>query len=210
MIMLSFQNNHVFICGVTRSGKTYFSAKALSSAPAPVIFFNLQDEELPKNFFKIHSSKMQSSTEVIDYLKNGLKVDLRLPLEPIRANAIIGNLVAKLMGAGFTERNPVYVVFDEAHLLSHYGKQKAIEAATRGLKRGIRCIFITQRPANCNKTLYTQSIEHYLFKMGRAEKEYLKNKGIDYKTMEDMWVKNGKYSYVEFDGINLIGHKPIK
>lgn len=206
--LLTQNNNHVFVCGQTRSGKTYFTSRALEEINRPVLFFNVQDEELPNKFITINHDEV-SAKQILDALKSGVKLDLRMPLSIEKTNVIIEFLTMKLMGAGYSEKKPMYLVFDECHLLDKGGRRAAIQAATRGLKRGVRCIFITQRPALCNKTLYTQSAEQYIFYVAASEREYLKNKGINYEYCLNEWGKLGKYSYIFYDGFQLEGRKGI-
>jgi hypothetical protein len=138
-----------------------------------------------------------------------MKIDLRLPSSAARRNDVMGYVTTLLMNAGFSESSPVYLVFDECHLLKDGALEMAIEAATRGLKRGVRCLFITQRPALCNKTLYTQSAEQVLFYLAASEKEYLRNKGLDYEECKQHWESLGKYSYLYYDGFTLEGRRAI-
>lgn len=208
MFLMTRNNSHVFISGQTRSGKTYFAGKALEQIPDPVLFVNLQEEDLPARFIEGKAEDLNTG-QLLDLLKHGAKIDLRLPFNAAQANNIIGHLISKLMVAKFSESRPVYVALDEAHLLKDRGLDKAIEAATRGLKRGVRCVFITQRPALCSKTLYTQSSEQYIFYLASSEKEYLRNKGLDYDTCLSHWEKNGQYSYIYYDGFVLEGRPKV-
>lgn len=208
MFLMTRNNSHVFISGQTRSGKTFFAGKALEQIPDPVLFVNLQEEDLPARFIEGKAEDLNTG-QLLDLLKHGAKIDLRLPFNAAQANNIIGHLISKLMAAKFSESRPVYVALDEAHLLKDRGLDKAIEAATRGLKRGVRCVFITQRPALCSKTLYTQSSEQYIFYLASSEKEYLRNKGLDYNTCLSHWEKNGQYSYIYYDGFVLEGRPKV-
>lgn len=208
MPLLSRQNNHVFISGQTRSGKTYFAGRALAELPGPVLFINLQDEDLPARFLTIEAECIETG-QLMEALKDGVKIDLRLPFDRQKTNLVIGHVINSCMAAGFTEKRPVYVALDECHLLKDRGLEKAIEAATRGLKRGCRCIFITQRPALTNKTLYTQAAEQYIFYLASSEKEYLRNKGLDYEQCLNHWTTLGQYSYIYYDGFKLDGRTRI-
>ncbi|MBE6033880.1 MAG: hypothetical protein E7222_04185 [Clostridiales bacterium] len=208
MKLLTQRNNHVFVCGQTRSGKTYFSSRALEQLNRPVLFFNVQDEDLPPKFMTIKYDEVNIS-QLMEALHSGAKIDLRLPLDIEQTNTLIDFILMRLMGEGYSEKTPIYVVLDECHLLKNDGKEAAIQVATRGLKRGIRCIFITQRPALCDKTLYTQSAEQYIFYVAASEKEYLRNKGLDYDKCMKEWERLGKYSYIFYDGFSLEGRKGI-
>lgn len=206
--LLTQNNNHVFVSGQTRSGKTYWTARALEQLSRPVVFFNLQEEALPRKFITIDYKDI-TGPQLVESLRKRMKVDLYLPESVAAANNVMAYVTDLLMKAGFSEQSPVYLAFDECHLLKDRGLELAIQAATRGLKRGVRCIFITQRPALCNKTLYTQSAEQVLFYLASSEKEYLRNKGLDYDECQAEWEKLGKYSYLYYDGFKLEGRRAI-
>lgn len=201
MSLLKVNNGHVFISGITRSGKTYFGSRAVEELPYPVIFFNLQDEELPKKFITVYHDQIDGE-QLLDAVRAGVKIDLRFKHNSMLAevNNVIGYVSQLLMGGGFSEKKPVYIVYDECHLLDAFGLKKAIEVATRGLKRGCRAVFITQRPALANKTLYTQSADQYIFYLSPSEASYLKSKGIDYDKCKSDWERLGKHSYIHYDG----------
>lgn len=208
-MLLSQGNNHVFIAGITRSGKTYFAIHAAAELKAPVLFFNIQDEECPAPFITVYEDKT-SITQLLNELHKGRKIDLRFgDMTFTQIGAIINFLIKNLMLEGYSEQHPLYLIIDECQLLSGVALDAAIHAATRGLKRGIRCIFVTQRPALANKTLYTQSAEQYIFHCSAAEKEYLKSKGIDFDYAQTQWKKHGQYSYIFTDGFVTEGRKAL-
>lgn len=208
-MLLSQRNNHVFIAGITRSGKTYFAIRAAAEIKGPVLFFNIQDEECPAPFITVYEDKT-SITQLLNELDKGRKIDLRFgDMTFTQIGAIINFLIKNLMLEGYSEAHPLYLIIDECQLLSGVALDAAIHAATRGLKRGIRCIFVTQRPALANKTLYTQSAEQYIFHCSAAEKEYLKSKGIDFDYAQTQWKKLGQYSYIFTDGFVTEGRKAL-
>ena len=209
MQLLSRTNSHIFISGQTRSGKTYFAAKALKQLTDPVLFINIQDEQLP-GFLKIRVDKVDYE-QLEEVLKAGEKIDLRFPdnMTIKMINKITGYMLDQLMIAGFNQNKPIYVALDECHTLEGKGLESAIQVATRGLARGVRGVFITQRPALVSKTLYTQATEHYMFYLSPAEKAYFKEKGFDFESCQKLWTKNGQYSYVYFDGKDLIGRRAV-
>lgn len=206
--LLTENNSHIFICGQTRSGKTYFAAHGLAQLRRPVIFFNLQEETLPSCFMRVDSENT-TGDQIIEALRDGMKIDLRLPERSLQMNKVIGYLIDRLMAAGFTENRPIYLAMDECHIYKKEGLEGGIQVATRGLKRGCRCIFITQRPALASKTLYTQASEQYIFYLAPSEKEYIKNKGLDYDECMKYWEKLGDYSYIFYDGFKLEGRRAI-
>lgn len=208
-MLLKQGNNHVFIAGITRSGKTYFAINAAAEVKGPVLFFNIQEEDCPVPFLKVDADKIEIC-QLLDELSKNRKIDLRFGnATDLQISALISYLIKQLMNEGYTEQNPIYLIIDECHLLSGVSLDAAISAATRGLKRGIRCIFVTQRPALANKTLYTQSAEQYIFHCSAAEKEYLKSKGIDFDYALAEWQRLGKYSYIYTDGFVTEGKAPL-
>lgn len=207
--LLTLGNNHVFISGITRSGKTFFAAEAVRRIPGAVIFLNLQDYNLGAPF--IDYSPFDYVEEVRQQLHKGRKINFQygfMSIEKIQmcVAVIINNLMHDPF---FSEARPVYIVIDEAQTLAGAGLDQAIAAATRGLSKGVRLILITQRPALCDKTLYTQCSEQYLFRLAPAESQYFKAKGIDFDFCRSEWEKLGEHSYIFTDGYTTEGRKAI-
>lgn len=207
--LLTLNNNHVFVCGLTRSGKTYFTKNATAQIKYPVLFFNVQNEDLPDIFL---TADENSDFQVIKKtLKAGGHIDFRFTnnINLNQINLVIAFFIRRLMAAGYNQNEPVYVVIDESQLLADEGLSAAIDAATRGLSRGVRLICITQRPALVDKTIYTQAVEQYIFRLHDGEGAYMKNKGLDFNLCRELWAKNGQYSYIFSDGFTLEGRKAI-
>lgn len=208
MSLITQGNNHVFITGITRSGKTYFAHRAAMGINRPVLYFNIQGESVPARFFSVSSGDVEMQ-QILDLLKSGSKVNLLFGDWKSGYKATAGYVISELMSAGFSEKNPVYLILDECHLLDGYSLDMAKYAATAGLKKGVRLIFVTQRPALADKTLYTQAFEHYLFFLSASEKAYMKAKGIDFERCQAEWARLGKYSYVFYDGYDFQGRRAI-
>lgn len=208
MSLITQGNNHVFICGITRSGKTYFAHRAISELKSPAVYFNIQGESVPKGFINVHTGDIVIS-QLVASLKDGAKINLLFTDWRKGYKLTAGYVIKQLMEAGFSEKKPIYVVVDECHLLDGFSLEMAKYAATAGLKKGVRLILITQRPALADKTLYTQAFEHYLFYLQQSEREYMKGKGIDYERCLKEWRKNGDYSYVYFDGYEFVGRRAL-
>lgn len=208
--LLSLKNNHVFICGITRSGKTFFAAHALAEIKLPALFFNVQDEKLPAPFLRL--TPKDDISDVMRLLKKGCKIDFRFgDLSGALIQEVIAYILDKLMiSHSFNQEHPVYIAIDEAQILSDEALRSAIDISTRGLARGIRLVAITQRPALCNKTIYTQAAEQYIFRLAPSEREYIKNKGLDFDSCTELWRKNGDYSYIFTDGYEITGHAALK
>lgn len=202
-------NNHVFVCGITRSGKTYFAREAARRIRGPVLFLNVQDEDLGAPF--IDFSPFDDPAPLFRQLRKGAKIDFRfLDLSDKQIQIVIGSLITQIMQRrDFSQEKPIYIVIDEAQVLSGPGLAAAISASTRGLARGVRLISITQRPALVDKTIYTQASEQYLFRLATSEGAYLKNKGVDYDFCLQAWEKYGDHSYIYFDGYTIEGRPAI-
>ena len=114
-----------------------------------------------------------------------------------------------MLRAGFTEKSPIYIAYDECQALTRECISDVRLVATRGLYLGVRAVFITQRPALADLTFYTQSAEHYIFQLGKGERGYFNGKGIDYDECLKLWQQNGQHSYVYTDGFILDGRRAI-
>lgn len=207
--LLTSNNNHVFICGITRSGKTYFAKTATARLKSPVLFFNVQGEKMPAPFLEVNYQN--ETADILKYIKKGYKLNFvfgNLRLDQIMR--CIGFLCDQIMRCGsFSQHKPVYIVIDEAQILEAQALRSAITISTRGLAKGVRLISITQRPALVNKTIYTQAAEQYLFRLAPSEAQYIKNKGIDYDYCLKEWEKLGDYSYIFSNGFILKGYTKI-
>lgn len=207
--LISQGNNHVFICGITRSGKTYFAKEAARRLKSPVLFLNVQDEDLGAPFQDF--GPFDDPAQLRRQLQKGSKIDFRFwDLSGKQIQIVIASLINNIMQQrDFSERRPVYIVIDEAQILTGPGLDAAIAASTRGLARGVRLISISQRPALVDKTIYTQAAEQYLFRLAPSEGQYLKNKGIDYDYCLKTWEDLGQYSYIYTDGFVMEGRPAI-
>lgn len=212
--LLSEDNCHVFVCGLTQSGKSYFAHRALLGIGGAVLYCNIQGEEVPRGFLTVHTGSADLD-QLVDLLKHGAKVNLVFDVMGSGYNYTIANIIERLMLLDFNRNDPVYVAIDECHLLSGRGLKAAKLAATAGLKKGVRLICITQRVSLCDKTLYTQAFEHYIFYIPVGDGGYMKTKGIDYNKCLAWWSSQGdiknkfNHSYLYFNGYELTGQKGI-
>jgi hypothetical protein len=207
--LINVGNWHTFICGISQSGKSTLSKAALLALPYPVIYFNIQNEDMPRGFMRVFSSKIEPK-QLLELVEDGAKVNLVLDFDDGGYEYTAGYILRLLMNAGRDVNHPVYVCIDECHLLEKEALRASKYVATAGLKKGVRLVCVTQRPANCDKTLYTQCFEHYIFFLSESEAAYMKSKGIDYGFCKGEWDKMGKYSYCFSNGYTLEGRPPIK
>jgi len=206
-------NNHKFVCGLTQSGKSYFVKRAVLQMQCPVLYMNIQGEDLPQDFYTIYTSK-HDIYELRQLIEDDVKINMVYETQLKGYEVTAGYLLSQLMtmsdAIGLDENKYMYVVLDECHLLTGWALRAARYIATAGLKKGIRLICVTQRPALCDKTLYTQAFEHYIFFLTAAESAYMKNKGIDYEQCQELWKMHGDHSYCYYNGYVLEGREPLK
>lgn len=209
-MLIDHGNNHIFISGMTRSGKTYFAIRALEQVKEGVLFFNVQHSEVTPKFITSRADQI-GLDQILGGLRRGEKINLIFPAQMSDRDimAIIKYLSEMLLRAGFSEQKPIYIMFDECQTLNKLAREAVRMVATRGLYLGCRCVFITQRPALADLTFYTQSAEQYIFQLGKGEREYFRQKGIDYDTCLKLWEKYGAHSYIYTNGFKLEGRPPI-
>lgn len=209
-MLIDHGNNHIFISGMTRSGKTYFAIRALEQLQEGVLFFNVQHSEVTPRYITSRADQIDF-TQIVKGLRAGEKINLIFPphMSDRDIMVIIKYLSGKLLRAGFSEKRPIYVMFDECQTLHKNAREAVRMVATRGLYLGCRCVFVTQRPALADLTFYTQAAEQYIFQLGKGEREYFRQKGINYDECLKLWEKYGAHSYIYTNGFKLEGRPPI-
>lgn len=191
---------HSFRCGQTRSGKTYGAIQDMKASDRPVLFFNMQEEDTP--FIK--ASRVNTFPQLRDALRQGKKIDY-IPSER-KSTARLE--IEKISEWLFYEQPAPAVSFyiDEVHELAPEGMPDSMlfTIATRGLRKGIYCDFLCQRPALVSKTIYTQAYKHFIFST-TGERGYFEAKGIPYNDVQERIRQGGLHSYCVFEGGVLTG-----
>lgn len=208
MILINEGNFHVFVCGLTQSGKSYFVKNAMLGLSVGAVYLNIQGERVPRGFVTVYADRVEPD-QFFDMLRDGVKINLVFTKARLATSYLVGGILNMLMEAGFTDENPIYVGLEECHLLSGYSLEIAEYVSTSGLKNGIRLISITQRPARCSKQIYSLAFEHYIFYVSEADREYMRNKGIDYDACRELWGDPRAHRYVYFNGYALEGRQAI-
>jgi DNA helicase HerA-like ATPase len=199
--MIDFGNLHSCVIGVTGSGKTYGVVNSLKGAKEPVLFFNTKhDEQVPKSFLIM--SQDNSYIQLKRALVRGRKINYLPSRDERQRERELVNIIRFLFdGSGM----PVYLVVDEVHLYNRRSAYyKLMEVATTGRSYGIKAIWMSQRPANIDNNLMTQAEKFIIFQCS-LEHQYLKRYGFPVERMEELFRQGGKYSYLEFDLLHLIG-----
>lgn len=200
-----FKGKHTFVCGMTQSGKTTFVMNQLKKSKCPVIFFNPQNVKLGREY--ISTNKRDAVWNyVLRALKRGEKINFVPDLDDDIAAKELQYLINQLFKAGFTKDKPCIIAIDEAHMMSDSkeGKRALRKVANRGLTYGVHAVFISQRPANVEYTILTQSDQHVIFKTG-YEKEYFNRKGLNYDDIKRKIQAKGDHAYVVWNGYELAG-----
>lgn len=198
---IDFGAVHTCVIGVTGSGKTYGTVRSLQRVKEPVLFFNTKhDENIPKTFLVM--TRENSYIQLKRALVRGRKINYLPSRDEKEREKELVNLIRFLFDSSGL---PVYFVVDEVHL---YGRRSAyyklMEVATTGRSYGIRAVWMSQRPANIDNNLMSQSEKFIVFKCS-LENQYLKRYGFPVEEMEDGFKKGGKYSYLEFDLVDIKG-----
>lgn len=191
-------NEHATVIGLTQHGKTYATVKTLKQLNGGVLFFNTQHSKVGSGWVEANGS--HSPEQIIDAVKKGYKLNF-LPSEKglDYMSVELGAITNKIFEEGQLD---FYFAIDEVHLFKlakdKNGHNALIRLATTGLGRGFKCIFLSQRPAMVDNTLYTQSTKHIIFALGKPDYNYMKNLGFPVEDIESR-VQGEKYKFIEFD-----------
>lgn len=192
------EKEHVTVLGLTQHGKTYATMETLKSLKEGVLFFNVQQEITPNNFIK--ASNTNTWSQIKGLLKEGKKVNYIPDTDLESASKELGALINELYNSGQLKCR---IAIDECHLFSSLTKDKSgikacIRLATTGLRFGYQTIFLSQRPAKVDNTLYSQSTKHVLFALGKVDESYLKNHGFPVEEIVSK-TENDYYNFVVFN-----------
>jgi hypothetical protein len=191
-------NEHGTVIGLTQHGKTFATIKTLKSLDKPVLFFNTQHTPVGRGW--VEATGHHSPDQIIAAIKKGHKINF-LPSE--KGLEYMSVQLGAITDAVFQQgRLDFYYAIDEVHLFKltkkKDGHNALIRLATTGLGRGFKCLFLSQRPAMMDNTLYTQSTKHIVFALGMNDLSYLKTNGFPAEEIREK-VKGEKYHFVEFD-----------
>lgn len=191
-------NEHATVIGLTQHGKTYATIKTLENMNEGIIFFNSQHTAVGKGW--VEATPANSADQIIGAAAKGHRINFLPSDEDIdKMSKQLKAITDELYKQG---RMNVRFVIDEVHLFwmckDNGGKTALLRLATTGLGRGFKCVFLSQRGAKVDNTLYTQSTKHIIFALGKLDVAYMKNNGFP---VEEITKKTGNeyYKFVEFD-----------
>lgn len=191
--MIDFQGGHTTVIGLTRSGKTYATKKSLEKAGKAVLFFNTQHEDMPKSFVVADGDNHYE--QLNRALKQMKKINFLPDTDTTIAQKQLAYLINKLYDGS---KHDMILVVDEIHLFEKEALKNCIRVATTGLRFGITGVWISQRPANINNTLMTQSNQFVIFETN-MESNYFKQYGIPHEDIRQRLEQGGKYSYCTYN-----------
>lgn len=185
---------HLFIAGMTRSGKTYFALQIMAAWPGPVLFFNPQGEKVGA---MIHADGKVSTSVIVKALRQGKKISYVPDIENQKvAMAELALLVGSVVGSMWPGRGLLFVV-DECQDFAPQGKTDSpvYMIARRGLRWGITGCFIAQSPADVAKVVCRQAENHYIFHVDDYDRAYYSRYHIPGEDIEQRIAAGGPYSF---------------
>lgn len=194
---------HTCVMGRTQNGKTYGTVRSMLHCKEGVFFYNTNHTKMPAGYVKV--SKKNTLPQIVGALKKGKKLNY----EPSGDLEDMSKELA-LITEHFFKCVPLNIRYaiDETHLFSSTkdksGLNAMIRVVTTGLSKGLKGVWITQRPANMNNNLLTQSDIQVMFKLGDADLSYLKNHGLPTEQIAAT-INNEKYHFAEYDGSSVKG-----
>lgn len=199
-------NEHTTVLGVTQHGKTFASLKSMVRVKDKAgIFFNVQDVPVPKGFVDVRAD--QNEWEQIERLLQQKRKINWIPSTDIdEMKKEISYIVKKLYNG--SKRNVILAV-DEVHLLDKAALKDVIRVATTGIRWGIIGVFISQRPAKVDNTLYSQSTKHVVFALNNVDYKYLESQAFPSQEIKEI-VKGEKYVFAVFDQKEVTGAYTIE
>lgn len=191
-------NEHVTVIGLTQHGKTYGTVKTLEKTDEAILFFNTNHSHVGSGW--IEGTGKNTPEQMIHALKKGYKVNFLPSDDSIdKMSRQLDGIVNCLYLEG---KLNCRIVIDEVHLFKmsddKKGHKSLLRLATTGLGRGFKCVFISQRGAMVDNTIYTQSTKHIMYALGKADYKYIKELGFPSDEIERK-VNGEKYNFVEFD-----------
>lgn len=208
--LIQFPDKHAAAFGTTQTGKTYGVQKSLLAVPEGVIFFNVNHAGGMTGYTM--ADRSQDIEVILSALREGEKINY-MPSREYRwlEMAIITEAILE------TGKLNCRVVFDECHLMYNTSTDKqakrkaqaaAEEIATTGLSKGMRAVYITQRPALMDNTLMTQA-EYKIFYRTENEGPYLQRYGVPHEDLIGRLNVGGDYAYCtyyrgELDGAHKV------
>lgn len=195
---IQMYDEHTSIFGLTRHGKTYAIKKSLLKVKEGVLFFNTQLETMP-GF--VEASGSNSFEQIDNMLAKGKKINFLPATDRDKREGQLEFLIKSLYDGN---KRDIRFVIDEVHLFKKEGLKRAQEIATTGLRFGIKGVFITQRGALIDNTLFSQSNRYIFFAMNPTDSDYFNNKSFPMDDIQKR-INHEKYKFAIYDNKEITG-----
>lgn len=157
---------HHFISGTTGSGKSHMARHICEHWPGPVLFVNIQDDDLLSSWARVEYDQY-TSAEVLALLAKYKRLRLNfIPhFDEWVAPKLVQVLVRRAMYLMPVWQDPLLIAIDEADKFSPQGKKGTAthELVQRGRKRGVFGLIISQFPADVDKGVLRNCTVHSYF-----------------------------------------------
>ena len=195
---------HLFICGITGSGKTTYALDLYKNVRGLKIFVNTQYEVKVTEAGHV----CNSLDEVVKAFNDGVTGIVYNPPEAGAESEIeeLRKVLFKVgkLTVGETQRIWCHVFFDEVH---NFGENLNLWFQ-QGRRWGITCIAMSQRPALTSHTILTQCENHIVFLCSSYEAPYFEKYHIPVAEYEE-WLKK-PYHYIVVTPRGIAANPPIE
>ena len=207
------KDRHSVVLGMTRSGKTWFTAKMLKKLQAKGIHTIFVDPKHDSDYEDLGTVCYSPIEAYALLLKKTPSIVMRTPAtSPENAEALdrLVELLFQLQKTPGFRRIRRVVAIDELQLYAKKGNSRAIEMIwTVGAGVGITGVALTQRMQLLNDTAYTQSENKFIFKIDDRP-EYLRSKNLDHYPRDFFFDEMNKYwFYYTMGGGGWKKHEPL-
>lgn len=188
---------HVFIAGVTQTGKTHCGVEYGRGWPGPVLFFNPQDFQGVAGY--VNADGRTEAAAIVNGLKRGVKVNY-VPGRKRQEAAAELNALVDLVFSYVPWSPPLLFIIDETHFYSKDAREGQIGDICRvGLRFGVVGCFISQSPADTSKVLLRQSDYHLVFRVDLYDLKYFKERAYPVEKIQEIHKKGGQYSFAVYN-----------
>lgn len=193
-------NQHEFIGGLTRSGKTFHALTQGLKSGQGVIWINPQGGNF-KGY--VRADKKIDLGQLKQALSQGLKINY-IPSSDFKTATGEVDIIKRIC---FQLPNWVTVIADEADTIGRQGLSSSpyFEIAQRGLFHKVKGVFICQSPSEVDKIILKNCLIEKIFMFNDYGAKYYKSYGHDTEKLKEMLLKKGQYSYIYLENGEIKG-----
>lgn len=196
-------SGHIQTFGETQTGKSTTVNKIIKRIPYTVIIVDLED-------VGDFSGKEINRKTTRSILETEIKKDKnRLVYVPAENPDTAKKEVMYLWKVLKSLNENVYLVIDEAQEYGNSTKNALDKMFVRGLKYGVHCWGITQRPSNISKTMASQSNTFMFMDFNEFEIPYMKDRNLPHEEIKNKLQDAPKHSFVVYERSKGVSN-PVK